>query len=407
MGVQLADPLLDIKVRERDDAERFISELKGAITERPGQALTDEEKELIRGKQERISTLDDEIKLLGRDVSMRQEVRDSLSLVAPAVSNGKPPVMYRDAGEYVSDVIESMTQQNREASDRIARYFRAAEHLTTSDTPGIVPDPILGPVLDYIDASRPIVSTLGVRSIPGGPTFHRPVLDDPNIDTGVDRQSAEKAELASKKFAITRLDVSVETYGGYVNVSRQDLDWGQNTMGIVVEQLARRYARKTEHVVAADLVATTHTEILAPAPTAADILQFLYGAAGDIYTATSEVADVAFLSPDMFALFGSMVDKADRPLFPPTGNSGNALGTASPAGRSMVIGGFTATMSYALPPGTVIVTARSLVEVYEQRIGTLQVAEPSVLGVQVAYAGYFTDFIPNMAGVVKSAATGA
>jgi hypothetical protein len=38
--------------------------------------------------------------------------------------------------------------------------------------------------------------------------------------------------------------------------------------------------------------------------------------------------------------------------------------------------------------------------VFEQRIGTLQITEPSVLGVQVAYAGYFTALTIDDDGIV-------
>jgi hypothetical protein len=38
---------------------------------------------------------------------------------------------------------------------------------------------------------------------------------------------------------------------------------------------------------------------------------------------------------------------------------------------------------------TLIVLSTAAMETYEDRIGSLQVVEPSVLGVQVAYAGYF------------------
>lgn len=404
MGVTLSDPLLDLKLRERDDAEHFISELKQAVIDRPGQTITDEEKELIRNKQERISTLDDELTLLGRDVSMRQEARDSLARISPALPHGNAPIQYRDAGEYVSDVVRAMATGDKEAGDRIARYFRAAEHILTSDIPGIVPDPIVGPVLDYIDGARPIVSSIGPVAVPAGPTFHRPVLTDANIATGVTRQTAEKAELASKKFTITRLNVTVDTYGGYVNVSRQDLDWGQNSMGIIVNQLAERYARTTEGVAGSTLAATTTTAILPANPTAADILKFLYTAQNQIYSVTSTLADIAFASPDMWAKFGSIVDGSGRPMFPAGGDT-NTLGSASPSSRVMNVAGFPVVLTYALPAGTVIVTAKSLVEIYEQRLGTLQVVEPSVLGVQVAYAGYFTVFVPNGAGVVKNSLT--
>jgi hypothetical protein len=46
-----------------------------------------------------------------------------------------------------------------------------------------------------------------------------------------------------------------------------------------------------------------------------------------------------------------------------------------------------------------IVLSTAAVEVYEQRVGQLQATEPSVLGVQVAYAGYFTPMTVETGGV--------
>jgi hypothetical protein len=39
--------------------------------------------------------------------------------------------------------------------------------------------------------------------------------------------------------------------------------------------------------------------------------------------------------------------------------------------------------------------------VYEDRVGSLQVVEPSVLGVQVAYAGYFASLVMEANGMKK------
>ena len=47
------------------------------------------------------------------------------------------------------------------------------------------------------------------------------------------------------------------------------------------------------------------------------------------------------------------------------------------------------------------VVSSAAVEVYEQRVGSLQATEPSVLGIQVAYAGYFTPMIIEAAGVQR------
>jgi hypothetical protein len=45
------------------------------------------------------------------------------------------------------------------------------------------------------------------------------------------------------------------------------------------------------------------------------------------------------------------------------------------------------------------------IEAYEQRVGALQAIEPSVLGTQVAYAGYFTPLTIEDGGIVPLTAT--
>jgi len=47
----------------------------------------------------------------------------------------------------------------------------------------------------------------------------------------------------------------------------------------------------------------------------------------------------------------------------------------------------------------ILVMSTAAAEVYEDRLGSLQVVEPSVLGVQVAYAGYFAPLIIQATGI--------
>jgi hypothetical protein len=49
----------------------------------------------------------------------------------------------------------------------------------------------------------------------------------------------------------------------------------------------------------------------------------------------------------------------------------------------------------------ILVMSTAAAEVYEDRVGSLQVVEPSVLGVQVAYAGYFTPMTVDATSIVK------
>ena len=99
--------------------------------------------------------------------------------------------------------------------------------------------------------------------------------------------------------------------------------------------------------------------------------------------------------PEMLGLVG--------PLFAPV-NPQDAQSTGFPAvnyghgrdGRDLAASRSTS------PPGSRPTRSSSLstaaAEVYEDRVGALQVVEPSVLGVQVAYAGYFTPLVIDATG---------
>jgi hypothetical protein len=93
------------------------------------------------------------------------------------------------------------------------------------------------------------------------------------------------------------------------------------------------------------------------------------------------------------------------PLFAPV-NPTNAQSSGFNAGSfgsgpMGSISGIGVVMSAALSAGTALMISTAAAEVYEQRIGTLSVTEPSVLGVQVAYAGYFAPAMILPAGIIR------
>src|SRR5918994_595931 len=82
------------------------------------------------------------------------------------------PIEYRSTGAYLQDYIEAQTGSTS-ARERLEVYTRAAAHQKTSDNLGVIPDPIVGDVLNFIDAARPLVATLGPRDMPSA-TWYRP-----------------------------------------------------------------------------------------------------------------------------------------------------------------------------------------------------------------------------------------
>jgi hypothetical protein len=200
---------------------------------------------------------------------------------------------------------------------------------------------------------------------------------------------------------ITKLTATASTWGGYVNVSRQAADFTQpGIMQIVIDDLAAQYAIQTEQAacVAFDAAATAGVPIATGAATAAGVSTSLWDAASKIYTATKGAGRVfAVTGPDMLPILG--------PIFPPV-NPQNAISegfSAGGMGSGLVgsISGIPLYVSAGVGTLRILVFSSAAAEVYEDRIGSLQVIEPSVLGVQVAYAGYFAPLVIEAAAIVK------
>ena len=392
------DALIAQYQTELEERQTFIDNI---LDQAVGRDLNEHELELVTGSTSRMAALNRlmeplrETARIGRDSRNRmREIEQELSIARNplAAENGGE---YRSAGEYLVDYWRAGVGHD-DARQRMALYTRAAAHQTTADNLGIIPNPIVGPVLNYIDAARPIVTALGPRDVPGG-RFTRPRVTQ---HTQVGEQTAEKTELASRKMLITSTPVDMNTYGGYVNVSRQNIDWSvPSIMDLVVQDLAAQYAIMTEGV-AADAVtaaATAGTVTFGPTDDEAAVAAAIWAGAGLAFQSMLGTGRVVLIiSPDMLAAVG--------PLFAPY-NPQNAQGSgfmASNFGQGPVgsISGIPVYMSTSLDPGTALLVNTAAAEVYEQRIGALSVTEPSVLGVQVAYAGYFAAIVLTPGGVI-------
>lgn len=310
---------------------------------------------------------------------------------APLTPNNNPDPTYRDAGEYLAEYVRAMGNDAPSRTRLMGYLERAAQNQTTVDNPGIVPDPIIGSVLSYIDTKRPIVTALGVRPLPAYPTFHRPSITQ---HTQVDKQTAEKTEIASRKMIISRLNVTADTYGGYVDLSLQDRDFTNPAiMQILIDDLAGQYALQTEQDTADTLVSLTQQVPLESDADAAAVAAAIYAAAGEVYAGMGTLPNVVFASVDQWGRLG--------PLFPSMSPT-NAYASGFNAGTfGGAVVGLQLVVAPALPAGTIMVGATAAAEVYEQRVGTLQALEVSLLGMQVGYAGYFADVVVQPDGFCK------
>lgn len=400
------DAMLKKLGEERAEKVKFIT----SLTEEAMGAnrdLSDNEGELITRAKTRIGAIDKQLETLSGDLELSQAAQDRLAKLGNAIQSGRSdqPVEYPSPGAYLRDYIASIAGQGNlrtEADERLRRYHRAAAHVTTDAFAGVFPNSIVGPVINFINSSRPLVNALGVQPVPSGPTFRRPRLVDTHTTDGVGIQVNQKDELVSQPFSITSDDVSLSTLGGYVNVARQVLDWGVASMDTIVNQLAARYAMAVEAAAVGEMQKSTSKIPLAADADGAALIAAIYDGAAMVYSKTNQLPTIMAAGPNGWARLGSISDAAGRPLFPFL-SPGNAAGQQSatsfqgnPVGLSLVV-------TPGIADDTFWVLNGWALEAYEQLVGQLQVTEPSVLGVQVAYAGYVGFFRPATDGAVHLA----
>lgn len=366
--------------------------------------LTDNEMELIGEARKRIEVAEEQLEVLTQSVQTQQRARKRADDLQKAMSTMRQQVdqgdvEYRSAGAYALDAWKASIG-DRQAADRLEVFTRAADHQKTGDNPGVVPDPIVGDVINFIDAARPIVSFAGTGAL-NNATFYRPKVGQRTtvgVQGSAGEPADEKAELDSQKMTITRLQVDAVTYGGYVNVSRQNIDFSSpQIMDIVINDLAAQYAVETEAAAAAALEAATgSTSVIATSANAEAVTAGLWAAAANVYNAVRGQGRLFIAaSPGRLGQLG--------PLFAPV-NPRDAQSPGFEAGNfgqglMGTISGIPVVMSAGLSTNGLVLASTAAFELYEQRIGTLQVIEPSVLGVQVAYAGYFAELLTEGAGV--------
>ena len=216
-----------------------------------------------------------------------------------------------------------------------------------------------------------------------GKTFGRPKITQHTL---VGLQSAEKAELPSRKMVIGEVAFTKVTKGGAVDVSRQDIDWSSPAAwDILVRDLADSYAIDSENEAADAFVAGAAGHVpnggtVVAGDTLADWATALYQAAGLVYASSKRLPDRLWVSTDQWSAVGPLLDTACC--------SGSNPGDSNLQAFSGNMFGLQRIVVPSFPAGTVIIGSSAAFEVYEEVIGLLTAVEPSLLGVEVAYGGY-------------------
>jgi hypothetical protein len=290
---------------------------------------------------------------------------------------------------------------------RIEAAPGVAPFINTESTPGILPEIITGSVYDGLNPIRPFVTAIGTRAMPtAGATFRRPKITTRPVVT---QQAAQFDDLNASTVVVSNSDISKLSFGTYVTVSEQDLDWSDpSSIDIILNQLAIAYGQATDNY-AVDLChsAIVQTSAVADTTSGADWVAAIYDGARQISATSNYLPTHMVVTPASWAALASATDSSDRPVFPYTGApnlmgqnaAGNSAATSwngNPLGLVLVVdknapGSF---MGHAAGPAAGF-------EFYEQQKGAISVEVPATMGRTIAFRGYAAGFMADATKFVK------
>ena len=322
------------------------------------------------------------------------------------------PADYLSAMHIGGDTFAKVNAAYKNALSKQSSALQAAAgDILTTDTPGLLPVPVLGPLFQDLNFVRPVVSALGARAMPNTPskTFIRPTI---TTHTSAATQT-EGVAASATTMVIASNTVTKTTVAGQVTMTVQDMDFTDPAaMNLVLNDLAGEYLIATDNIAADNMVsggAVSGVTWTVNQTDPSSLMTALYGAAVNIASVSNFFPTHLFVSPNVWETLGRQLDSSKRPLFPAiNGNnviSQNSIGTAGAdlSYSSLNPLGLTLIVDNNFASGTMIVAYAPGYEVYEQQKGILSVEVPSTLSRTFSYYGYFATFVAKSAFLQKLA----
>jgi HK97 family phage prohead protease len=326
---------------------------------------------------------------------------------APIFAQAKREFVLPSAGEYMAayhiggDTFANINKTIAEytASKRTPLQAAAGDQLTT-DTPGLLNVNVLGPLVQDLNFVRPVVEALGARAYPDSgaqKTFIRPTI---TTHTSVASQSTELSAVSATTMVIASNSVSKTTLAGQVTLSVQDIDFtNPAAMQLILNDLMGEYMIASDNFAADNLLAAANSSGVWDG-TPEDLLKSVYDAANDVASGRNWMPTHMFVSVDVWAQLGQLVDSSKRPLFPFIGaglTGQNALGASSAGSWNGTPMGLQLVVDSNFAAKTMIITRvgqgqGDAFEFYESIRGLQSLEAPAVLGRTMSFHGYVSTF---------------
>ena len=314
------------------------------------------------------------------------------------------------AGEYLAamhiggDTFAKVNAAFHDASRRNQSAIEAVSQDLTTDTPGLLPVPVLGPLFQNVNLQyRPVVNAFGTRAMPQGSgiSFTRPSITTP---TASGKQTTQGTAVTSQTMVLAANTVTRQTIAGSIQIAQQTMDFTDPAaMNIILNDLAGQYLKQTDDIAVDYIVSQKQASGYTWTVTAGDatsLMNAIYGCAVNISNTTNLFPTHMIVDPTTWSKLGAQLDSSKRPLFPAIGAPGlmgqNTLGAGNatswsgmnPLGLELVVDGNAAA-------NTMLIVHGPAIELYEAQQGMRSVDVPDLLARTFSYYGYFATFVQD------------
>jgi len=321
------------------------------------------------------------------------EIRRELELVkTPAISvstEGK----FRSQGEYAKALVSG-------DSDAV-ELFRAATSADVALRPAFV-----GFVNSLINSGRPTLAAFSMSALPAtGLSVEYAKINTNTVAIG--KQSAENAAVSNGDISLSTVSVSVNTYGGYVKLSKQAVERSTvNYLDVAFQAMSLAYAKKMNTEFIATIAALTFSGdkvVDASALTAAAVAGAIADASAYIYTNTGLSPEFIVAGVTAYKRLVGIVDSAGRPVVLQDGAGVNNIGSADIPGLRGSVFGLPIVVDPALSAKTAYIANSLALTTYESagNPARLSTTDATTLSDFYSVYGYAAFAVPFEGAIVK------
>ena len=320
------------------------------------------------------------------------EIRRELELVkTPNIAISASETKFRSQGEFAKALVSG-------DSDAV-ELFRA-----TSADAALRPA-FVGYINNLINTGRPTLNAFNVSALPAtGLTVEYAKVNTNTIAIG--KQTTENTALSTGDVALSTVSVSVSTYGGYTNISKQAIERSTvNYLDVAFQAMSLAYAKKMNADFVAVLAALTWTgkTLDLSALTAAAVMGGIADGAAYIYNATGLSPEFIVAGVTAYKRLVSITDTSGRPVVSQVGDGSNTIGGSNIPGLQGSILGLPIVVDPALEAKTAYMAHSSALTTYESAGAPTRLTQSDVTKLQDTFSvyGYAAIAVPFEGAIVK------